>query len=106
MAGMKCDTTSLTNWSCTMNTNQILWIKPQNKNLKDLSQDFFTWFTMFIGFIVFVALIYSGFLMIMGWADEKQFENWKKWVIYSIIGLLLVGFSYWIIKFIQLIAKW
>jgi len=108
MAGMDCTTEKLTNGSCTMNTYEILWIqsKTSNKDLKGFTQDFFSGFTMFIGFVVFIALIYSWILMIFWWADEKQFENWKKWVIYSIIWLLLVGSAYWIIKLIQLIAAW
>ena len=108
MAGMECSIDSLTDGSCTMNTYEILWVEPRdsNKTLKGFTQDFFGWFTMFIGFVVFIALVYSGFLMIMWWADEKQFENWKKWVIYSIIWLLLVWWAYWIIRLVQLIAKW
>jgi len=107
MAGIDCDTTSLTDGSCTMQVYDTLWsVHPKNKNLKDLSQDFIGWFTIFIGFVVLIALVYSWVLMIFWWADEKRFETWKKWVIYSIIGLLLVGGAYWIIRLIQLIAKW
>ena len=85
----------------------ILWndVNPKNQDLKSLAQDSFAGFTMFIGFLVFVALVYSGLLMILWWADEKQYETWKKWVIYSIVGLLLVGFAYWIVRLIQFFAK-
>jgi len=107
MAGIECDIESLTNGWCTMQTYEVLWsVDPKNKNLKELSQDFVSWFTMFIGFVVFVALIYSWMLMILWWADEKQFDNWKKWVKYSLIWLFLVWWAYWIIRLIQLIAKW
>ena len=105
MAGIDCDTTSLTDGSCTMNTNSILGINPKDKNLKDVSQDLIWGFTMFIWFVVLIALVYSWVLMIFWWADEKKFETWKKWVIYSIIGLLLVGGAYWIIRLVQLLAK-
>ena len=104
---INCNSTELTNGTCSMNVYKTLWIKSNdhNKNLKTFSQDAFWWATMFIGFIVFVAIAYSGFLMITGGADEKQFENGKKGIIYSIIGLLLVGWAYGIIRFIQLVAK-
>lgn len=104
-----CSSEQLKNWKCSMNVYKTLWMdgsKSTHKNLKEFSQDFFSWVTMFIGFIVFIAITYSGFLMITWWADEKQFENWKKWLIYSLIWLLLVGWAYGIIRFIQLIAKW
>ena len=102
-----CTATEMTNWTCSMNVYETLWsnVDPKNKDLKHFAQEAFGGFTMFIGFVVFVALIYSGFLMILWWADEKQFETWKKWVIYSIIWLLLVGFAYGIVRFIQYIAK-
>ena len=106
MAGIDCDIDSLTNGGCTMNSNKILGISPKNKDLKDLSQDVIWWFTMFIGTLVLIALVYSWILMIFGGADEKQLENGKKWVKYSLIWLFLVGFSYGIIRLIQLIAKW
>ena len=108
MAGINCDTESLTDGSCTMQVYEVLWweVKSHNKNLEGLTKDFVWGFTMFIWFVVLVALVYSWVLMIFWWADEKKFETWKKWVIYSIIGLLLVGWAYWIIRLIQLIAKW
>ena len=107
MAGINCDTQSLTDGTCNMQVYETLWsVSPKNRDLKELSQDFVGGFTMFIWFVVFVALVYSWFLMILWWADEKKFETWKKWVIYSIIGLLLVWGSYGIIILIQLIAKW
>ena len=104
--GINCDTESLVDGTCTMDTNEVLWVHPKNKNLKELSVDAFSWFTMFIGTVVFIALVYSWMLMIFGGADEKNLEKWRKWIVYSLIWLLLVGFSYGIIRFIQLIAKW
>jgi len=105
--GINCTADQMSQWTCTMNVYETLWsnVDPEHKDLKGFAQDAFWGFTMFIGFVVFVALVYSGFLMILWWADEKQFETWKKWVIYSIIWLLLVGFAYGIVRFIQYVAK-
>ena len=105
-AWITCSSKNLTNGSCSMDVYTTLWVKPRNTDLKSFSQDVFSWATMFIGFIVFIAITYSGFLMITGGADEKQFESWKKGLIYSIIGLLLVGWTYGIVRFIQLVAAW
>ena len=104
-AWVNCTSAWLTDGTCSMNVYDTLWVHPKSTDLKSFSQDAFGWATMFIGFVVFIAITYSGFLMITGWADEKQFENWKKGLIYSIIGLLLVGGAYGIIRFIQLVAK-
>jgi hypothetical protein len=105
-AWINCSSEGLTDGSCSMNVYNTLWVHPKNKDLQSFSKDAFGWATMFIGFIVFIAITYSGFLMITGWADEKQFENGKKGLIYSIIGLLLVGWAYGIVRFIQLVANW
>jgi len=105
--GINCKTDQLKDGSCSMNMYEILWnVNSENQDLQSFVQDLFWWVTMFIGFIVFIAITYSGFLMITWWADEKQFDTWKKWIIYSLIWLFLVGWAYGIIKFIQLIAKW
>ena len=106
--GINCTTEQLKDGSCNMNVYEVLWgsVHPKNKDLKSFSTDLVSWATMFIGFIVFIAIAYSGFLMITWWADEKQFETWKKWLIYSLIWLFLVGWSYGIIRLIQLIASW
>ena len=104
---INCDSEKMVNGTCSTNVYETLWndVNPKNQDLKSFAQDSFAGFTMFIGFLVFVALVYSGFLMILWWADEKQYETWKKWVIYSIVGLLLVGFAYWIVRLIQFFAK-
>ena len=106
--GINCDTEHLKDGSCNMSVYKVFWgsVNPKSTDLKSFSTDLFTWATMFIGFVVFVAIAYSGFLMITWWIDEKQFETWKKWLIYSLIWLFLVGWSYGIIKLIQLVASW
>lgn len=103
---INCTAEQMTKWTCSMDVYETLWINPAKKNLKEFTVDAFAWFTMFIWFVVFAALVYSGFLMILWGADEKQFETWKKGVIYSIIWLLLVGFAYWIVRLVQYIARW
>ncbi len=105
---IKCTADQMVDGSCKMNVYETLWpdVNPKAKDLKSFSKDAFWWITMFIWFIVFAALIYSWFLMILWWADEKQFETWKKWVIYSIIWLLLVWLAYGIVRLIQIISQW
>ena len=106
--GIECKADQLQDGSCSMKPYEVLWenVDPENQNLKEFSQDLFAWATIFIGFIVFISIAYSGFLMITWWEDEKLFDNWKKGLIYSLVGLLLVGWAYGIIKMIQQIAWW
>jgi len=62
--------------------------------------------TFFIGTILAFSLVYSGFLIIMWWSgNESMVENGKKWVKRSLIGLVLVMFSYTIIRGIQFVAQ-
>ena len=105
---INCKASDMTQWACSMNVYETLWsnVDPENHNLKELSKDAFWGFTMFIGFVVMVALVFSWFLMILWWADEKQYETWKKWVTYSIIWLLLVWFAYAIVRLVQFISAW
>ena len=106
MAGINCDIGSLTDWTCTMEVYETYgWaVEPHNRDLKSFTTDLVSWTTMFIWTVVLFALVYSWILMVIWWADEKKLETGKKWVYYSIIWLLLVGFSYWIIRLIQLLA--
>ncbi len=69
-------------------------------------QDIFQWATMFIWVFVTIALIVSGLMLIFAWWDEKMAEKWKTGIYYSIIGLLLVIFSYAIIRVVQIISAW
>jgi hypothetical protein len=45
-------------------------------------------------------------LMIFGGASESMYEQGKKWFKYSIIGILLVVFSYSLIRLVEYIAQW
>jgi hypothetical protein len=111
MAGnmwIDCNADMITKWECTMNTYELLWedVNPKSHDLKSFAQDAFTWATMFIWFVAFSALIYSGFMMITWWYDEKRYETWKRGVVFSLLWLLLVWFAYGIVRFIQFIARW
>ena len=102
--GIDCSTAKLIKWECTMKPYETLWIQPKNQKLSSFTKDAIWWATMFIGFLVFAALIYSGVLLIMWWWNEQMISRWKEWIKYSLIWLLLVGMSYWIIQIIQALA--
>lgn len=68
--------------------------------------DVFLGATFFIGTMATLWLIISGMIMAFGGASEQQYEKGKNGMKYSIIGLLLVVFSYSIIRLVQYIAEW
>lgn len=43
-------------------------------------------------------IIYAGFLVLTGGGDEEKSEKAKKTIIYAIIGILIILFSYVIFR--------
>ena len=68
-------------------------------------QDILLSASFFIGTIITLALIYSGFLYVKAGMDGKDPSEAKTGITYSIIGLILVITSYSLIRLIQYIAK-
>jgi len=110
-AGIDCTPAQLANGQCTFSIYRTLGIK-QDTNQDPSSvglfvQDIILSLTFFIGTVLTVALIYAGFLFIRSGVtgdDEKQ-GTAKKGIMYAFIGLLLVMWSYSIIRFVQFIVR-
>lgn len=101
------DSDCLIHWQCSMDTYELLNIRDwEEANPTWFVNDIITWATMFIWVLVTITLVVSWFLFILAWWDEKMAERWKSWAKYSLIGLLLVIFSYTIIRAIQFLAAW
>ena len=88
----------------SFNPNDAFGITAKNKKPTSFLTDLVSWATFCIWAIVSIALIYSALLLIFGWGDEKQIARGKDGIKYSLIGLVLVIFSYTIIKIIQYIG--
>ena len=91
-----------------MKINEIIWIKNWDKDANNPNlfiQDVIWWATMFIWTVVTVWLVVSAIMLILAWWDEKKAEKWKNWITFSIIWLLLVLFSYSIIRIVQYFAQ-
>ncbi len=102
---INCDQASLINGSCTQQINETMGANPPKKTLEVFVPDAIGALTLFIGTIVFAALMYSGVLLIIGGANEQMITRGKEGVKYSLIGLILVWLSYGIIRMIQLVAQ-
>lgn len=57
-----------------------------------------------IGLILFVYLLFGGFLIVTSSGNEHNMENGQKVITNAIIGLLVVFASYWIIQLIGIVT--
>lgn len=107
-AWIELTNTCLQNGSCSLNIYETLNIRQDviNNDAQTLVQDLFLASTFFIGTLAAIGFIVSGMLMIFGGASESMYEQGKKWFKYSIIGILLVVFSYSLIRLVEYIAQW
>lgn len=106
--GIECTKDKLLNWQCSFKIYETLWVKESRDH--EAKPDVFVmdtilWITMFIGTVVSLSLIVSGFMFVMAGSNESMWEKWKKWIKYSVIWLLLVMFSYTIIQLVRYVAQ-
>jgi len=105
-----CSQEQLLNGQCKFNIYDTLGIR-QNSSQNEPAvfvQDAIFAATTFIGTVITIALIFSGLLFIRAGlsANEWLQDRAKKWLINSVIGLLLVISSYMIIRLVQFIIRW
>lgn len=105
-AWITCSPAQLKNGTCTFNPNEALDIKrwQANTSVDVFVQDIVLSWTFFIGTVMAVALMYSGWLFITA-KDDSAAAKWKNGIKWSVIWLLLVIFSYTIIRLVQYIAR-
>lgn len=56
------------------------------------------------GFILFLYLIFGGFLIISSSGDSKKTDEGKQALTNAIIGFAIIFVSYWIIQIIEVIT--
>lgn len=59
------------------------------------------WLLIFAGIIALFFIIFSGIRMITSGGDPKQLDTAKKTLTYAIVGLLLILFSFAILRLIS-----
>ena len=99
--------------TCKFDVNQALCIKGACKDGYDaktannpdvLVQDIFLTATMLIGTVVTIVLVVSGIRYIMAWGSMANAADAKKWIQRALIGLVIVTFSYTIVRVIQYVV--
>ena len=112
---MECSAAHISSNTCNVDINKVLGIKWANSidynaaqandpNL--LVQDIFLTATMMIGTVVTLILVISWVRYIMAWGDMANTADAKKWIKNAIIWLVIVTFSYTIVRVIQYIVAW
>lgn len=98
----------LLNGQCKMNIYETIGIRKSNPNpdVKTFAQDIILWATMFFGTVMTILFIVSWLSYVMAWFNGKSPDKAKKMMVWSIVWLLFVTFSYTIIRLIQFFATW
>ncbi len=106
--GISCTKDQLLYGQCKLNVYDTLGIRQSDgeASVGLFVQDVVLSATMFIGTIVTIAIVISGLMFVFGWANPSLQDKAKKWLINSIIGLLIVMSSYVVIRLVQFIVKW
>lgn len=104
--GIEMNTECLLNWQCSLNVYKVLWIRKSNQNptVWWLFQDVVLATTSFVWTVVVIALIVSGLIFAFGSISWKDTKKAKTIMIDCFIWLLLVMWSYTIIRLIQFLA--
>lgn len=95
---------------CSLDVYKTLWIRQNSSeetrtSVLSFFQDIIGASTFFIGTILTIAFVISGFRYVMAGANGSDPAEAKKGIKYSIIGFILVMTAYAIIRFIQYLAS-
>ena len=106
--GINMNSDCLINWQCSYNIYKTLWIRQsdQNPSVSTFVQDIVLGITMFLGTAITIILIISGILYILAAILGKSnlADMAKKWIFNSILWLVLVSWSYAIVRLVQFVA--
>lgn len=102
------NTNCLINWQCSYNIYKTLGIRKsdQTPKVSTFVQDIVLGITMFLGTAITIILIISGILYILAAILGKSnlADMAKKWIFNSILWLVLVSWSYAIVRLVQFVA--
>lgn len=63
------------------------------KSSKEIIQSITKWLLSLIGTIAVISLLYGGFLYITSQGEENKVEQAKTIILYSVIGIIIIGLS-------------
>lgn len=63
------------------------------KSAKEILQSIVKWLLSLIGTFAVISLLYGGYLYITSQGEERKAEQAKTIILYSVIGLIIIGLS-------------
>jgi hypothetical protein len=63
------------------------------RSTKEILQSIVKWLLSLVGTIAVISLIYGGFLYVTSQGEENQTEKAKNIILYSVIGIIIIGIS-------------
>jgi hypothetical protein len=101
----------LVNWQCKFDIYSTLWIRQSLPRETRSSpwifvQDIILSATFFVGTLITWVLIISWLLFVFAAAKPDLQSRAKKWVMWSLIWLLFVVWSYAFVRLIQFLITW
>ena len=84
--------------SFTDGLNDVKTLAGENKlaeasGAKDILQNIVKWLLTLVGTIATISLLYGGFLYITSQGEEDQASKAKHIILYSVIGIIIIGIS-------------
>lgn len=78
--------------------NSLKSVREQNKlapgsSTKEILQTITKWLLSLIGTIAVISLLYGGYLYITSQGEEDKAEQAKTIILYSVIGIIIIGIS-------------
>ena len=103
---IKISTSCLLNWQCGLNVYKVMWIRKSNEKptVMWLIQDVVLAATTFVWTVLVVVLVFAWVLFALWSITWKDTKRAKSILIDGFIWLLLVMWSYAIIRLIQFLA--
>lgn len=84
-------------WSSGINTiNQKSGLP--NTSSENVLKNILNWLTGILAVLFMVAMVASGVIMIVSVGNQHLFDNAKKWLLYSIIGLIIALLAFVILN--------
>lgn len=83
-----------TNTSCTTTNTDA------SAGLQQLAKTITEWFSIIVGAISIIMIIYGGFRYITSGGDSGRVGNAKNTLIYAIVGLIVVALAQLIVNFV------
>ncbi len=74
------------------------------KSTKEILQTITKWLLSLVGTIAVISLLYGGFLYITSQGEEDKAEQAKNIILYSVIGIIIIGISAIIVNVVISVA--